>query len=170
MNKARLFLAVAAMIGLGAVLAGESVPNRLATAKVGEWASYKFPYGYTQKQTVINRTGDGPEAEVTVRIEDIYENEVVKTREMTQPAGEPMTQPQIPENLGFAISIEIEKRNATVKGKTILATVIEVEKDYDDDDDDEESEWWVSAEIPVFGLIKKVTDDEIVFEIVDYGE
>lgn len=169
MNKARLFLAVAAMAlaGIGTATALEAVPNRLATAKVGEWASFRMPNGYTQKQTVTAREGEGPEAMVTVRIEDIYENEVVNTREISTPAGEPMAVPQIPDDP--ALSVDIDRKTAVVKGRSIAATVIEIEKDYEDDDD-EESEWWISAEIPVFGLIKKVVDDEVEFEIIDFGE
>ena len=167
MNKARLFVALAAVIGIGSAMALEAVPNRLATAKAGEWASYGFPNGYTQKQTVISREGDGAEAMVTVRIEDIYENEVVQTREISRPAGEPMTEPEIPDDPN--ISVDIRQDNTEVKGKTLAATVIVVDKDYDDEDD-ERSEWWISSEIPVFGIIKVVADGETRFEIVDFGE
>lgn len=167
MKKAILFVAFAVMLGAGAAMAADDlVPNPLATAKIGEWAQYKVPNDYIQKLTVISREGEGPDAMVTVRIDDIYDGEVVATREISQDAGEPMSPPRLPDDPG--IKVTIEKKDAVVKGATLAATVVLVDKEYEGEDA-EKSEWWVASEIPVFGIIKKVTDGETVFEILDYG-
>lgn len=170
MNKARIGALLAALLLTTAVWAGETgIPNRLATAKIGEWATYRLPNGYLQKLTVIKRDGEGPEAMVTVRVENIYDNEVVNTIEFARDAGNPMEPPRVEDDP--AVSWEITTRNVTVNGKAIVATVVEIEYEYDDDDiDDEEVEWYMSADIPVFGLIKKVDDDDVTFELVEYGE
>ncbi len=168
-----ILIALLLVLGLAAAAAaGETgVPNRLATAKVGEWATYRLPDGYTQKQTVIARTGTGPEAMVTIRIENIYDGQVVTTAEVQEQAGTPITAPQVPDQVG--VKLEIKKENVQVKGRNIVATVLDMERDDDngdDDGDDEETKWYLSAEIPVFGIIKQKVDDDVVFELVDFGE
>lgn len=171
MNKSRMIaLALALVLSATALWAGEAgVPNRLATAKVGEWATYSVPNGYQQKLTVIKREGDGPEAQVTVRVDNIYDGQLVNSTEFVRDAGAPMEPPRVDYEPG--VSVEIKRRSVTVKGRSMEATVVEVEYDYDDEDiDDEEVEWYVSAEVPVFGIIRKIEDDKTVFELVDFGE
>lgn len=168
MNKAKMFLVVAALLVASTAMAEEMVPNRLATAKVGEWAVYKLPDGYIQKQTVLSRDGSGPEAMVTVRIEDIYNKEVVNTREISIPAGEPMTLPRLPE--GRNLEIGVDRKDTDVLGKTYNVTIIEVEDKDAADDEADDTEWWVSSEITVFGIVKKYTEDKLDFEIIAFGE
>lgn len=169
MKKTRLFLAVCGVLGLTAAAMAQDgvlVPNRLAEAKVGEWASYRLPNDYTQKLTVTKRLGEGPDALVTVKIENIHGGEVVNAHEITQEAGEPMNPPRIPEQKGVTVSVRQD--NAAVKGETIAATVVNVDR-YLGDEDDTKVEWWVAKEIPVFGIVKRVVDGETIFEIADWG-
>lgn len=170
MRKTLILMAAVLAMGAAAMAADVLVPNRLATAKVGEWASYKVPNGYTQKLTVIKREGEGSSALVTVRVDNIYEGELVESTEFTRDAGEPMEPPRVPDEPG--IEVEITTRTATIKGKSVSAVVVEIEydDDYFDDDDIEDVEWWVSADIPVFGIIRQEVDDDVMFEIIDFGE
>lgn len=169
MTKIRILVAGVVLFGISAAMAGESgVPNRIATAQVGEWATYKMPTGYTQKLTVTNREGEGPTAMVTVLVENFYEGELVDSSEIVQEAGERVNPVEVPDDP--KISIKVEMKDVTVKGRTIRATVVKVEREADvDDEDDEEIEWYLSNEIPVFGLIKQDTDDDMEYELLDYG-
>ncbi len=168
MKKACFLLAGLAVVFFASAQAGEiRVPNRLATAKVGEWASYSLPSGYIQKQSVISRTGEGPSASVVVRIENIYQGQLVNSHEIVKEAGDPYHMPEIPTNDG---SVKFSRKTITVKGKPIDTMVIEMEEeDEGDDDDDEEVKWYISAEIPVFGIVRQEMDDDIVYDLVDYG-
>lgn len=170
MKMSRVFLAVCMMTAaMATAMAQEEilVPNRLADAKPGEWASYRLPNGYIQKLTVKKRVGSGPEALVTVKSENIYDGAVITAHEFTQEAGEPMSPPHIPETEGMTVSVRTE--SASAKGKSLAATVVEVNR-YAGDEDDTKTEWWVAKEIPVFGLVKRVVDGEVNFEIEDWGE
>lgn len=169
MNKAKMLVAVAVLLGAGVAMAGEQlVPNRLAAAKVGEWALYQVPNNYTQKLTVTAREGEGAAAMVTVRIDDIYDGEVVTTREISQEAGEAMIPPQVPDEPEIAVTFDTG--TFSIKGKTVDATVVKVAKDFEGEEDDENTEWWMSTDIPVFGVVKKITDGESVFEVIDFGD
>ncbi len=166
-GKYLLAAALAVALAASAAPAAESgVPNRLSSAKVGEWATYRLPDGYIQKQTVIRRDGTGPEALVTIRIENIYNGSVVNSVETQEQAGPAVTPPQVPDQPGM--QIEITVKNVSVKGRNIAATVLEIEND--NGDDDEETKWYLSADIPVFGIIRQEVDDKVVFELIDFGD
>ncbi|MCC8190687.1 MAG: hypothetical protein LIP77_08645 [Planctomycetes bacterium] len=172
MHTARLAVLAAVLVVVGAAAAAAEIrlPSRIATATVGEWASYRLPDGYIQKQTVIERDGTGPEAVVTVRIENIFDGEVIETKEISREAGEPEYVHQLSGDP--AVTVDVSTREEVVHGQTLTATIIDVNKEYDDDDDleNEVSEWVLSAEIPVFGMIRKVTNGQTEFELIEYGE
>lgn len=166
MKNAR-FLTAAVFLCASAVMAGElSVPNRLAVAKPGEWATYAVSNGYIQKQTVVSRSGEGPEASVTVKIENIFEGRTVTETEVVEEAGSPMREVERPP-AGSGVSVEAKIIDMNVKGRTIPVTVLEFE--YDDEDDDGEMKWFLSAEVPVYGIVRQETDDVVEFELLDYG-
>lgn len=85
----RNLLLAGALVGLVVTLtafshAGETilVPNRLALAKVGEWATYRIPDGFIQKHTVVERVGEGRKAQLKIRVDSILDGEVVDSTEM----------------------------------------------------------------------------------------
>ena len=169
MMKARIFLALFAVMGMTAAMAqdGVLVPNRLATAKIGEWASYKLPDGYIQKLTVAGREGSGELAMVTVRIENIYDGEVVTAHEITQEAGEALTEPRIPEEQGVTVSVR--RDTAEAAGKSWPATIVQIDRNRGEDDDGS-VEWWVTADIPVFGIIQKVDEGRVMWVLDSWGD
>lgn len=168
-NSMRFLLAAVALLfgASTALTAEETVPNRLATAKIGEWALYRMADGYTQKHTVAAKSGDGPEAMLTIRVDNIYDGKVVNSAEIQEKAGLPLMPPQVPEDDNVTISIK--KEDVAVKGRNIPATVIFIDAQHGTENDDETS-WYLSDAIPVFGIIKQVVDGEAVFELVDFGE
>lgn len=169
MKNRKWIVALALVLVAGFAMAADevTVPNRLSTSKVGEWAVYKVPNDYLQKLTVVSREGEGAAAMVTVRVDDIYDGEVVSSKDVTLEAGEPDSPPRIPDTPGLSVSVDTD--DVTVKDQALKATVIKVEKKSDAGEDDSVSEWWVANEVPVFGIVKKSLDGEVVFELQEFG-
>lgn len=164
MKKANIFAAMALTLGMGAAAAGELVPNSLSDAKVGEWALYVVPNDYQQRLSVIERDKDGEDATVTVQVDNILDGEVVSTGYYSDTAGKPMTEPEPP---GEGRVTKVLRDTFTLDGRQYAVSVVRVESD---DPEEGDTDWWVSAEIPVFGLAKRVEDGETVMELVDYGK
>ena len=170
MKKAIIVLALcfAAVAGAAAGQENGTVPNSLSDAKVGEWASYMLPGGYVQKLTVIKREGEGPYALVTVKIDNIYDGKVVESKEVTEEAGEAFSTPSTYNDEGVTVSV----RNETVKigGKQAAAGVVAINKWLGwDNEDNEVTEWWVSSDVPVFGIVKKLYNGEVEWELFKQG-
>ena len=143
------------------------LPNRLSFAKVGEWVSYALPDGYVQKLSVIRRAGDSDEGTVTVRVENLWKGEVVDSREITEVAGESFTAPRVPNEPGVTVALRQEA--ATLRGSPVAVSVVEINTYSDDPDEVKAVEYWITSDIPVFGILKKVEDGEVEWELADYG-
>lgn len=157
-------LAMWCVASLG-VQAGETViPNRLATAKVGEWVLYSIPDGKTQKHMVVERSGTGEDANVSIRVEDFENGKVVQTHEMVEIAGPEMA-PMPPTKDPEAVAM-VRNDTVSLKGKTFPVTAIDIKKG-----DDLLRTWYISPEFPVYGLIKRVEDkgSDPSFEAIDFG-
>lgn len=142
---------------------GRNVPNRMAVSEVGEWVSFNLPDGYVQKHMVVKRDGTGPEAQVTIRVDNIYDSEVVDSKYITEPAGELMTEVTPPEDA--AVEITCRPDAFTLKGKEYDGVAIDVTKD-----GKPYQVWYVSSDIPVYGLGKRTTADGTRdFEVADFG-
>lgn len=174
MKKTETFLAFAlAVVACGAAWAADDynpdlVPNRLSFAKVGEWASYSLPSGYIQKLTVINREGVDSDALVSVRVENIWEGEVVDSREISEVAGDPFAAPRVPYEQGVTVALRQEAD--VLKGSPVAVSVVEINTYSDDPDEISAVEYWITSDIPVFGILKKVEDGEVEWELADYGD
>lgn len=170
MKKAGLFIAAIALFGaIGSAWAGDSnlIPNRLSYAKVGEWAQYELPDGYTQRLTVAKRYGEGPDALVTILVENIYDGKVVTAQEITEMAGDPFASPRVPTTKGVLVAV----RNEVVpfKGKSVPVSVVEVNKHLGTEDQ-EVTEYHTNSEVPVFGIFKKIENGETVWKLDDFGQ
>ncbi len=167
MKRISLVMAFTVLIAASLATAADTVPNRLSYAKVGEWASYKLPDGYIQKLTVVDRSGDGPEAMVDILVENIYDGEVIEAKRISHEAGEPTTSPDTSAAPGVLVAIRHE--TAAINGRTVPVSVVEVLKNAAEDDRSS-TEWWTSGEVPVFGIVKKVVDGQTEWELDGFGE
>ncbi|MCD8141247.1 MAG: hypothetical protein LUE17_16035 [Planctomycetaceae bacterium] len=170
--KKVFFLAAMLLAACPAVMAEDHnpdlVPNRLSFAKAGEWASYTLANGYTQKLTVVSRDGDPYGEQVTIKVENIYDGEVVETREISQDAGEPFTAPQVPYDQG--ITVNLRQEAVPFEGRQLAVSVVEI-LHYDEDPEAvTREEYWISSDIPVFGILRKIENGEVEWELADYGE
>lgn len=160
-------VALAWVLAMAAVSAGESgtlIPNRLSTAQVGEWVLFQLPGGYTQKHMVVERTGDGEDANITVRVDDILDGKVTQTREVVEIAGPPTAPMPSPKDPGAVATVRDEE--VVVKGKKFKALAVDVKKD-----GALLRTWYISPDFPVYGLIKRTEDkgNEPSFEAIDFS-
>ncbi len=169
----RIGLPVAAVLvclGVATAFAAERyenihIANGLTSADVGDWVLFKLPDGKTQKHTVMARNGAGKEATATVQIVDFQGNVPVFSRKVTSPAGEEFVQPPMPE--GKKYTFERRKETVDFDGSAIEATIVDV---FDGDGSKKIRTWYLSTEIPVYGMIKRVGEtgvDEIA--LVTFG-
>ncbi|MCD8351733.1 MAG: hypothetical protein LUC93_14085 [Planctomycetaceae bacterium] len=170
--KKMLFLAGMLLAACPVLMAADHnpdlIPNRLSFAKVGEWVSYSMPNDYTQKLTVVGRDGNPYGEQVTIKVENIYDGEVVTTREITQDAGEPFSAPRVPYDQGVTIALRQEA--VAFKGAPLAVSVVEIFHYDEDPEAVTQEEYWISSDIPVFGILKKVEDGEVDWELADYGD
>ncbi len=170
--KKILFLAGLLLAACPAVMAEDHnpdlIPNRLSFAKVGEWASYSLPNGYTQKLTVVGREPNPYGDQVTIKVENIYDGEVVTTQEITQDAGEAFTAPHVPYDQGVTVALRQEA--VAVEGAPVAVSVVEMFHYDDDPEAATREEYWITSDIPVFGILRKVEDGEVEWELADYGD
>lgn len=144
--------------------AGEEImlPNGLADAKVGDWALYRIPDGYTQKINVVKREGQGPEAEVTVRVESILDGKVVEVVESVLEAGEKMEPLAAPDDNDLQLKLAPE--TIKVNGKELKGYSVTVTRG-----DAWVHTWYISPSVAVYGLIKRNTQDgKGDFELLDF--
>lgn len=128
------------------------LPNGLATAKVGDWVLYEIPDGYTQKMSVVKREGEGAEAEVTVRVENILDGEVVEFSERKQTAGEPMA--PLPTPADPEVRLELASETITIGDKEYKGYSVNVTRG-----EEWLHKWYIAPEIPVYGLVRRETKD-----------
>lgn len=163
---ALLWVGAALFLGSAVVMAGQApiVPNSLHDAKVGEWTLYKTPNGYEQKHTVVKVDGRGPDATVVVRIDNIYNGEVVHSVEVHHEAGEARHPFVLPDGTSPQDRVSVSGKNVTLKGKTVPATDVKATGE-----EDGTMEWTLSEDIPVFGLIRQSSDEGDEYELIDFG-
>lgn len=149
----------------GSIMAEDNVqvPNRMAVSEIGEWVSFNLPDGYVQKHTVVKREGVGAEAQVTIRVDNIYDGEVVNSDYIVEDAGEPVTEVSPSEDAGVAFTCRPDA--FMLKGKEYQGVALEVTRD-----GKPYQVWYISADIPVYGLGKRTSADNTSgFEIGDFG-
>lgn len=165
MKKIFILTAILAITGGSRIWAGEEtlIPNRLATAKVGEWVSYGLPDGFVQKHTVVERSGDGAEAHLVIRIDNYKDGKIAGTSEIDEIAGEPMA-PMPPARDEGAVAT-VRNEEVVVKGRKVEGLAIDVKKG-----PALLRTWYLSPEVPVYGLVKRVdSQGNTEFEAIDFG-
>ncbi|MCD8138713.1 MAG: hypothetical protein LUE17_02870 [Planctomycetaceae bacterium] len=135
----------------------------MAISEVGEWMAFNLPDGYTQVHTVVKRDGDGAEAQITIRVDNVYDGEVVDTKYITETAGEAMT--ELPEPSSADTTLSIRPTKFTLKGHEYDGVAIDVAKN-----GEPYQVWYVSSDIPVYGVGKRTNADGFAsYEIADFG-
>ncbi len=146
------------------VFAGETMlPNRLSSAEVGEWVLYRLPGGFTQRHIVVERTGNGEDANITIKVDDILDGKVTQTHEVTEIAGKPMApMPQLKDPGTTAV---VREETIKVNDQSFKCTAVDIKKG-----NDVLRTWYVSPDFPVYGLVKRVEvkGSEPSFEAIEF--
>lgn len=117
---------------------------------------------YPKALSIVNRSGAGPDAEATVRIESILDGKVVEFTESIQTAGEPLV--PLPEPDDGSVTFDFAPETISVMGKELKGFSVKVARD-----GDWLQTWYVSPELPVYGLAGCRTDDGSGdFQLLDY--
>lgn len=160
-------LALAAFVLVPASVKGGDpvlLPNRLASAKVGEWVTYRIPDGFTQRHLVVERSGDGAKALIKIRVDSILDGDVVDTTEMVEIAGDDLVEMPDPEEKGVTVSLA--RKDLIAVGKQVEGYTVEVFKN-----GELYQTWEVAPSLPVYGLLGRKTNDGGLtdFEIIDHS-
>ena len=165
----RFFLATVLVLAAGFSMRVEGgdpilLPNRLATATVGEWVTYKIPDGFTQKHLVVERIGEGPKAQVKIRVDSILDGEIVDSTELVEIAGDEFV--EMPESTEEGVTVSLARKDLDATGVTVEGYTIEVFRN-----SELYQTWAVAPALPVYGLVGRKTNDGGLtdFEIIDYS-
>lgn len=141
------------------------IPNGLAHAQLGDWITFKMGDGTTQKHSVIERLGDTPTSEIVTRIETFKNGEIQGSKRVRQAIGEELVKPPVPD--GEEHAYETRKETVTFEGAALAIDIIDV---YDAKSNKLLRTWYLSPELPMYGVIKKVfADGSPEFEVIDFG-
>ena len=139
------------------------IPNGLAHAEIGDWIMFKMGDGTVQKHSIVEREGDAPKGEIVVYIQNMVNNEPTTGRRIRQPIGEEFVEPPVPE--GESHTYERRKETVMFEGAALEITIIDVFNG-----DKPVRTWYLSSELPVYGVIKKVlANGDSEFEVIDFG-
>ncbi len=168
MSKKLLAALLAATFLASAAFAAESlskvlIPNGLAHAQIGDWIMFKMADGTIQKHSIIERTGDAPNGEIVVHIETMVNNQPQDARRFRQAIGEEMVEPPVPD--GQIHTYRRRRETITFEGTQLEITILDVMSG-----GSLVRTWYLSTELPVYGVIKKTfANGSSEFEVVDFG-
>lgn len=138
------------------------VPNRMAKSEIGEWVVFNLPDGDIQKHIVVKRDGEGVKAQVTIRVDNIYDGEVVNSEYIVEDAGE--SHVAVPPPHDEKVKIRCRDETIGLKGNEYKGVRLDVERD-----GKPYQTWYISSDIPVYGLIRRSEANGAEFEIADFG-
>ncbi len=168
MPKKFLAALFAAILLAGALSAAETlaevrIPNGLAHAQIGDWILFKMADGTLQKHSIIERTGAAPDGEIVVHIETMVNNQPQDARRFRQAIGEELVKPPVP--AGQTHTYRRRQESIIFEGTALDITILDVLNN-----GALERTWYLSAELPVYGVIKKTfANGSSEFEVVDFG-
>lgn len=161
-------LIVLTMICVGGAAAGEryesiQIANGLAHAEKGDWVLFKMGDNKLQKHSIIDRKGEGPDADLTIQIVDFSGNTPIHSKSVRQKAGKPFVEPPPPDDKK-KYTYERRKENVNYDGSAMEVTIVDVFEG-----NNRARTWYLSTEFPVYGVIKRMTGNNTDFELMDYG-
>ncbi len=166
-----MVMALAVTLMAGMARAGEkyqkvTIPNGLYTAEIGDWVEFKMANGNVQKVSVLERSGTGPKGQVTVRTENYRDGRIQDSRRVTQDVGEEYIDPPADrDDSEKGDSFGRRKGVAMIQDGEAEVNIIDVYKG-----DKLLRTWYLTPEIPVYGVLKLVRGDgSLVFETIDFG-
>lgn len=168
----RCFLVLAALVAVSCAARGEDeeeyyIPNPLAEARVGDWVRYVASADGHQEQrmTVVGRQGEGDELKITVKYEVYSQGKLLASNQTVH--GVKDFANELPES-GHA-TVTVDEEEVTIKGKPVACTVVHIEDEARDGKAGRTREWYLSDDIPIYGVVKQVENGENTSSLIDYG-
>lgn len=158
------------MVARAGEMTSVMIPNGLYEAEAGDWVMFKMADGSKMKYSVVSRTGPGEAADITLRAETFDGDRMTASRRWVQKVGPNFMQPSVEgleENDKAKKNFSFNRREDTINfdGSKMGIQIIEVF-----DGNNLIRTWYLSTEIPVFGVIKRVGRSKAAdFEVVDFG-
>ena len=175
----RIFLAagMVACVAATAWCAGDMlsvlIPNGLWGAAVNDWVIFKMRDGTRVRHSVLTRTGQTKDSDITIRSEVLDGERVVSSRRWVQKIGEEFVEPPVEGEFYDNGTVDrsqysFTRREESIEfdGSRMPIQVVEVFKG-----DTLQRTWYLSTELPVYGVIKRTSgsDRSSDFEVVDFG-
>lgn len=158
----------AGMAAASAAAADGDLPNRLEKAKAGEWLLFRNVSGERDdrltKYSIVEVKGEGDDKVVVLRIEHLgAEGEATESRDVE------INMAKYRERRAGILdrAKQISSERLTIKDKEMPVTAVII----DSEDGKSEFKFWVSADLPVNGLVKTWSSDPEfhAIELIDYG-
>ncbi len=179
-NRAgRIFVtaALAVCVAATAWCAGDMlsvlIPNGLWSAAPEDWVIFKMRDGSRVRHSVLSRTGQTSNDDITVRSEILDGERVVSSRRWVQKIGEEFVEPPVEGEFRDNGDIDRSQYSFTRReesidfdGSRMIIQVVEVYKG-----DTLQRTWYLSSDLPVYGVIKRTSgsDRSSDFEVIDFG-
>ncbi len=166
MTMALALAFLAGIAGAGEKYKMVTIPNGLYTAEIGDWVEFKMSNGMVQKVSILERSGSGPKAQITIRTENYRDGRIQDSRRVVQDVGEEYVDPPADREGGEkGDSFGRRKGVAMIQDGETEVNIIDVYKG-----DKLLRTWYLTPEIPVYGVLKLVRGDgTTVFETIDFG-
>lgn len=171
--SAMLAVAFAAVLAFGGDMLSVLIPNGLWDAAPNDWIIFKMRDGSRVRHSVLSRTGQSKDADITLRSEVLDGERVVSSRRWVQKVGEQFVEPPVEGEFSDSATVDRSQYTFTRRedainfdGSEMTIQVVEVYKA-----DNLLRTWYLSAEMPVYGVIKRTsgTSRTSDFEVVDFG-
>lgn len=169
----KCFLLLVAFVAVAAVASAEDseyyIPNPLGDAEVGDWVRYAVSADGNQEQrmTVVRRQGEGDDLKITVKYDTYSQGKLVNSGQTIHDAKDFTN--ELPAQAGHA-EINIDEEEVEVKGTTLVVTVVRfAEEPEEGKKTGKTREWYLSDDIPVYGVIKQVENGEKTSSLLDFG-
>ncbi len=142
-----------------------TIPNGLATAVTGDWVEFRLRDGRNQRVSILDREGSSPDGKVSIRTEHYLDGKILDSRRVSQAIGEEFVEPPAERDGEKGDSFGRRRGTAIIQGGEAEVSIIDVYKG-----DRLLRTWYLSPEIPVYGVLKLVRGDGTSeFEVVDFG-
>lgn len=151
------------------------VPNPLGDSVLGDWVLYQTSDDghQRQKMTVVKIEGEDEDMKITVQFDNIVQGKLVNSGKSVHSIDDFSNEMSSDGKPGTTISLRSEE--VSIKNKPVLCTVVTVEREGADAAGDGENkqpglrEWYLSEDIPVYGVVRQEEDGEVKSRLIDFG-
>lgn len=149
------------------------VPNPLGDSVLGDWVLYQTSDDghQRQKMTVVKIEGEDDDMQITVQFDNFVQGKLANSGKSVHTVKDFSNEMSSDDKPGVTISLRAEE--VMVKNKPIICTVVTVTPDEEDDEEGGDAsgyrEWFLSDDVPVYGVVRQNEDGETKSRLIDFG-